>query len=100
MSRRIQVIAVMTAIVVSATAVRAQGTNPKNSPTLPPGTSDDVRPVPTPNADPGGVVMPPSGVVKPGNPDPGINVPVAPQGRMPVIPPPGTPGGNPNVQPK
>ncbi len=44
--------------------------------------------------------MPPSGVVRPGNPDPGINVPVAPQGRMPVIPPPGTPGGNPNVQPK
>lgn len=43
-----------------------------------------------------GVIQPPavgdSGVVKP--PDTGSAMP------MPVIPPPGTPGGNPSVQPK
>ncbi len=43
-----------------------------------------------------GVIHPPTGV------DPGIRVPAPdPQGgTMPVIPPPGTPGGNQNVQPK
>jgi hypothetical protein len=42
-----------------------------------------------------GVLCPPSGV------DPAIRAP-APDagGNMPVIPPPGSPGGNPNVQPK
>jgi hypothetical protein len=41
-----------------------------------------------------GVICPPSGV------DPGIAVPPVGGGRMPVIPPPGTPGGDPNVVPK
>lgn len=43
------------------------------------------------------------GVIKPQtNVDPGITTtPPAPNaGTMPVIPPPGSPGGNPNVQPK
>jgi hypothetical protein len=43
-----------------------------------------------------GVIKPPAGV------DPEIHAPV-PQGqtrRMPVIPPPGSPGGNPDVDPK
>lgn len=43
-----------------------------------------------------GVIRPPAGV------DPEMRVP-APEGntgRMPVIPPPGEPGGNPSVQPK
>jgi hypothetical protein len=42
-----------------------------------------------------GVLCPPSGV------DPAMRAP-APDagGNMPVIPPPGSPGGNPNVQPK
>lgn len=42
----------------------------------------------------GGVICPPPHV------DPGMKAPTPPGGPMPVIPPPGTPGGNPNVQPK
>jgi hypothetical protein len=44
----------------------------------------------------GGVIKPPTGV------DPKIEAP-APEpnpGKMPVVPPPGSPGGDPNVQPK
>jgi hypothetical protein len=43
-----------------------------------------------------GVLPPPSNI------DPGIQAarPPGPPGLMPVIPPPGTPGGNPDVQPK
>ena len=47
-------------------------------------------------APPGGVIRPPAGV------DPGIRAP-APNpnpGTTPVIPPPGTPGGDPRVQPR
>jgi hypothetical protein len=41
-----------------------------------------------------GVLCPPSGV------DPEIRAPTPDAGNTPVIPPPGSPGGNPNVQPK
>jgi hypothetical protein len=41
-----------------------------------------------------GVICPPAGI------DPGISVPPVGGGMMPVIPPPGTPGGDPNVIPK
>jgi hypothetical protein len=41
-----------------------------------------------------GVICPPAGV------DPGIAKPPVGGDRMPVIPPPGTPGGNPNIIPK
>jgi hypothetical protein len=41
-----------------------------------------------------GVICPPAGI------DPGISVPPSGGGRTPVIPPPGTPGGDPSVQPK
>jgi hypothetical protein len=43
-----------------------------------------------------GVIKPPAGV------DPEIHAPVpeGKTGRMPVIPPPGSPGGNPDVDPK
>jgi hypothetical protein len=41
-----------------------------------------------------GVICPPPHV------DPGMHQPAPEQGTMPVIPPPGTPGGNQNVQPK
>ena len=42
------------------------------------------------------------GVLCPQNadPDPAIKAPTPPTGDKPVIPPPGGPGGNPNVQPK
>lgn len=41
-----------------------------------------------------GVLCPPSGV------DPEMRAPTPDTGTTPVIPPPGSPGGNPNVQPK
>ncbi len=42
-----------------------------------------------------GVICPPAGV------DPGMAAPPPPSGaRMPVVPPPGTPGGDPGIQPK
>jgi hypothetical protein len=41
-----------------------------------------------------GVLCPPSGV------DPEIRAPTPNGGKMPVIPPPGSPGGDPNVRPK
>ena len=41
-----------------------------------------------------GVICPPPGV------DPDIRVPTPEGGRMPVIPPPGSPGGDPNIRPK
>ena len=41
-----------------------------------------------------GVLCPPAGV------DPEIHAPTPDAGNTPVIPPPGSPGGNPNVQPK
>ena len=41
-----------------------------------------------------GVLCPPSGV------DPEIRAPTPDTGKMPVIPPPGSPGGNPNLRPK
>jgi hypothetical protein len=41
-----------------------------------------------------GVICPPAGV------DPGIAAPPIGGGRMPVIPPPDTPGGVPNIRPK
>jgi hypothetical protein len=41
-----------------------------------------------------GVICPPGAV------DPEMTAPPPGGGRTPIIPPPGTPGGNPNVQPK
>ncbi len=45
-------------------------------------------------AESGGVLCPPEGV------DPAMRAPAPDVGKTPVIPPPGSPGGNPNVQPK
>jgi hypothetical protein len=40
------------------------------------------------------------GVICPPDVDPGIKAPAPETGKTPVIPPPGSPGGDPNVQPK
>ena len=40
------------------------------------------------------------GVICPENVDPHIKAPTPETGKMPVIPPPGTPGGDPTVRPK
>jgi len=41
-----------------------------------------------------------NGVICPPDVDPAMKAPTPNQGTMPVIPPPGSPGGNPHVQPK
>ena len=41
-----------------------------------------------------GVICPPPGI------DPDIRAPTPEGGRMPVMPPPGSPGGDPNIRPK
>jgi hypothetical protein len=41
-----------------------------------------------------------NGVICPPNVDPDIKAPTPNAGKMPVIPPPGSPGGDPSVQPK
>jgi hypothetical protein len=41
-----------------------------------------------------------NGVICPPNVDPGMKAPTPPAGPMPVIPPPGSPGGDQSVQPK
>jgi hypothetical protein len=41
-----------------------------------------------------GVICPPAEI------DPGISAPLIGGGVMPIIPPPGTPGGDPNIIPK
>jgi hypothetical protein len=40
------------------------------------------------------------GVLCPPEVDPGMKAPTPEGGKTPIIPPPGSPGGNPNVQPK
>lgn len=72
---------------------------PKTAPQDPHATASDKRPGETLSERldrSNGVIHPPAGT------DPGIAVP-APDpnpGSTPVIPPPGSPGGNPSVQPK
>jgi hypothetical protein len=41
-----------------------------------------------------GIICPPAGV------DPGIAAPLTGGGRTPIIPPPGTPGGDPSITPR
>jgi hypothetical protein len=41
-----------------------------------------------------------NGVICPPDVDPGIKAPTPNAGKTPVIPPPGSPGGDPNIQPK
>jgi hypothetical protein len=98
------------AVVISTSVAHAQSERP-----VPPSASPSTRGECTPGPDspqPGGnettgsrplsdrlaqskgVICPPTGI------DPGIAVPPVGGGRMPVIPPPGTPGGDPGIVPK
>jgi hypothetical protein len=58
------------------------------------GTVGSAEPLGDKLAKSDGVLCPPSGV------DPEIHAPTPEGGRMPVIPPPGSPGGDPSVRPK
>ena len=76
-------------------------------PERPPGTTATQPPAEqvAPGADRGSLsdrLSREKGTVTPPDVDPGMSVhpPAATRGRMPVIPPPGTPGGNQNVVPK
>jgi len=108
MNIAVVIAAISTAFICDA---RAQVERPGTPPSLaqpadqnpcPPGGSgsprpDDAtgrRPLSDQLAESKGVICPPAGT------DPGIAVPPRGGGRTPVIPPPGTPGGDPNIQPK
>jgi hypothetical protein len=91
----------------SCAAVAAQAAAPENNArpggACPPGTTqgaptlghkDEGKPLSDQLAQSRGVICPPAGV------DPQIRQPPPEGGAMKVIPPPGSPGGNPNVQPK
>lgn len=80
-------------------AVAAQGTGSacppgttRNAPTL--GQKDDGKPLSDKLAQSKGIICPPAGV------DPQMRQAPPEGGAIKVIPPPGSPGGNPNVQPK
>jgi hypothetical protein len=103
-------------IVLAATAAVAQAPPSPQTPPPPTATEPDPRPCVEPRQPPEkrgtspttgtapslsdqlakgeGVICPPKGV------DSEIVAPTPDVGRMPVIPPPGSPGGDPNVRPK
>jgi hypothetical protein len=102
---RSAIVATLTGLLWVTTAF-AQVQAPGAAPALPPHDPRDCLPSSSNNSGSApklneqsapsvGVICPPPGI------DPEISVP-APErgGRTPVIPPPGTPGGDPNVQPK
>jgi hypothetical protein len=64
-------------------------------PPLPPNETSGSRTLSEQLSESKGVICPPAGV------DPGLAAtPPATDGKMPVIPPPGTPGGDPSIVPK
>jgi hypothetical protein len=103
-------------IVVAVTAAIAQAPPTPRNPPPPTATDPDPRPCVEPRQPPEkrgtspttgsapslsdqlakgeGVICPPKGV------DPEIVAPTPDVGRMPVIPPPGSPGGDPTIRPK
>ena len=91
--------AAMSAVAMAQTAVppdnRPQGACPPDLGTNPPTLGQDTsKPLSDQLAESKGVICPPTGI------DPGLAVPPVGGGRMRVIPPPGTPGGDPGIQPK
>jgi len=93
MRRIAQSAATVLLILAMAAAASAQ-------PAVPGGNRDCSQPGNSENlsdklAQSGGVLCPQNP-----NPDPAIKAPTPPTNDKPAIPPPGSPGGNPNVQPK
>jgi hypothetical protein len=85
-----------TAPPVSANNCAPMQSVPPHGTAVPEGTTTGQRPEPLGDklAKSDGVLCPPAGV------DPEIHAPTPDTGNTPVIPPPGSPGGNPNLRPK
>lgn len=92
-----------TIVLVGLAAIGLSGVSWAEQATPPPSTQqcpeDNSKKPPTDNpsdrlAETKGVVCPPPGI------DPAIEKKPPADGKLKVIPPPGTPGGNPNVEPK
>jgi hypothetical protein len=90
-------------VVVAAVAVWSSTMAHAQASACPPGVGNNApssnettgsRPLSEQLSQSKGVICPPAGI------DPGISVPPIGGGRTPVIPPPGTPGGDPSIQPK
>lgn len=82
--------------VLSATALAQTRTTPPENPQCPPNGQP-----PRPGESLGKQLSEGKGVICPPNVDPSMKVPAPPSdSKMPVIPPPGSPGGNEKVQPK
>ena len=78
-------------VLAAAGPALAQTPSTNNKPCSPPGDSSKTLSEKLDQS--GGVICPP-------DVDPGMKAPAPETGKMPVIPPPGSPGGNPQVQPK
>jgi hypothetical protein len=93
MRRLVQGAAAAALIVTMTAAASAQPSVPDaNRGCSQPGTSENLS---DKLAQSGGVLCPQNA-----DPDPAIKAPTPPTNDKPAIPPPGSPGGNPNVQPK
>jgi hypothetical protein len=111
----LEIVALLAAAVLASVLVApalGQGASPPGSPpcspSLPPGSpgtaaageGEPHNPATPPDnltkrlAQSDGVICPPPGV------DPEIRLPTPDTGRTPVIPPPGSPGGDPSIRPK
>jgi len=106
----------MAILMLVGVAAQAQpnGASPRDSKACAPGAESHFRipgtPTPqspqSPNATTGSgtnlsdKLAQSDGVLCPPNVDPGIKAPTPEVGNMPVIPPPGSPGGDPSVRPK
>jgi hypothetical protein len=107
----IETVALLTAVVLAsmlAVPALGQGASAPCSPSQPPGSpgtattgeGETHNPAPPPDnlsgrlAQSDGVICPPPAV------DPEMKLPTPETGNMPVIPPPGSPGGDPTVRPK
>ena len=102
------------ALAMLTAAAQAEGPSPRDPKACAPGADSHLKapdtPTPsapqTPNATTGSganlseKLAQSDGVLCPPDVDPGIKAPTPEVGKMPVIPPPGSPGGDPNIRPK
>ena len=86
-TRQLAACLILSALAVSAGPACAETSGKETPPAVP-----ESGPPSAKKADPA--------VIHPGDPDPGMAVKPPRAGTMPVVPPPGTPGGNPTVIPK